>query len=124
MIKTIKIGENSYDMKSSAYTMFKYKNETGRDLLKDINSINTKYSYITKLSEDEQDSAWMEEITGIIENVLRLAYVMIVEQNKEFKSYDEWLKELDGMLENQEWVMEVLELGMSPFRRGIFSSQN
>lgn len=123
MIKTIKIGDKSYDMKSSAFTMFAYKNETGRNLLDDINYINNKYQEIGKLDEKEQESALMLEITGIVEKTLKLAYIMYKEQNKEVVSYDDWLKELDNMLENVDWIMEVLELGMSPFRRGIFNAQ-
>ena len=35
MKKIVKIGNTEYSMKSSAYTQFKYKNDTGRKMLED-----------------------------------------------------------------------------------------
>lgn len=119
MLKTVKIGNKDYVLKSSAYTIFAYKNETGRDLLVDLNSINEKYIKISKLTEEEQNSAWMNEITGIIENTLKIAHIMIRENDKTFKEYNEWLKDIDELLENPNWIMEVLEVGIAPFRGRI-----
>ena len=39
MKKIVTIGGKEYSMKSSAWTQFKYKNDTGRKLLQDIQSI-------------------------------------------------------------------------------------
>ena len=119
MLKTVNIGKKDYVLKSSAYTIFAYKNETGRDLLVDLNSINEKYIKISKLTEEEQNSAWMNEITGIIENTLKIAHIMIRENDKTFKEYKEWLKDIDELLENPNWIMEVLEVGIAPFRGRI-----
>ena len=119
MLKTVNIGNKDYVLKSSAYTIFAYKNETGRDLLVDLNSINEKYIKISKLTEEEQNSAWMNEITGIIENSLKIAHIMIRENDKTFKEYKEWLKDIDELLENPNWIMEVLEVGIAPFRGRI-----
>lgn len=119
MLKTVNIGNKDYVLKSSAYTIFAYKNETGRDLLVDLNSINEKYIKISKLTEEEQNSAWMNEVTGIIENSLKIAHIMIRENDKAFKEYKEWLKDIDELLENPNWIMEVLEVGIAPFRGRI-----
>ena len=43
MRKNIKIGNKEYEMSSSAYTQFKYKNDTGRSLLKDLTEFGKKY---------------------------------------------------------------------------------
>ena len=120
MLKTIKIGEKSYDMKSSAYTPFKYENDYGRDLLKDLNVLNKKNKEISKLkTQEERESAWLEEINSIFKMTLQIAYVMICEQDPKFKSYDEWLKELDYAFSNPKWIEEVMELAMSTFRRQV-----
>ena len=116
MLKTVNIGKKDYVLKSSAYTIFAYKNETGRDLLSDLNSINEKYIKISKLTEEEQNSSWMTEITGIIENTLKIAHIMIRENDKSFKEYNEWLKDIEELLENPNWIMEVLEVGIAPFQ--------
>jgi hypothetical protein len=117
MLKTVKIGERSYDMKSSAFTPFKYENDYGRDLLKDLNELNKKNTEISKLkTEEERNSAWMNEINFIFKMSLQIAYVMICEQDPKFKAYDEWLKELDNAFGDPTWVQEVMELAMSTFR--------
>lgn len=123
MVKTIKIGDKSYDMKSSAFTMFAYKDKLGRNLLTDINSINKKYNEIQKKQQNEQEEAWMDEITPLIENTLKLAHIMICEQNSGFMCYEDWLKELDYLMDNTEWILNVLELGMTPFQGRIQNSQ-
>ena len=123
MIKNVKIGKTDYVLKSSAFTIFAYKDETGRDLLSDINSINKKYIEISKVSEEEQDSLWLEEITPIIEHTLKIAYIMIKEVDKNFKDYKEWLKDLEELLENPNWIMEVLEVAIAPFRGRVQETQ-
>ena len=119
MVRTIKIGNNTYDLKSSAYTMFAYKDITGRDLLKDINELNKKYS---KIQKQKDNMAWLDEIMDVIEKVLKLAHIMIKEQKPEFKEYKDWLKDIEGMLDDTTWIMDVLEVGLSPFRGGILSA--
>ena len=125
MVKTIKIGNTEYDMKSSAYTVFAYKDQMGRDLLADISTINDTYTRIGKLPEAEQTSEWLKEITGVIEIALKLAYIMIKEQNNQFKDYNEWLKEIDAITgTGNSWIQEVMELAIAPFLGRIQSSQN
>lgn len=125
MVKTIKIGSTAYDMKSSAYTVFAYKDQMGRDLLADISKINDTYIEINKLPEEEQTGAWLNEITGVIEIALKLAYIMIKEQDKSFKNYEEWLQEIDAITGTENsWIQEVMELAISPFLGRIQSSQN
>ena len=124
MVKTVKIGNKEYDLKSSAYTMFKYKNDMQRDLLKDISAINDKYTEISNLPKEEQDIKWISEISGILDMALHLAYIMIQEQDSNFKiSYEDWLKELDALCEDTEWIPNVLEVGISPFLGRIQNSQ-
>lgn len=117
MVKTVKIGDKTYDLKSSAYTMFAYKDETGNDLMEDINALNKKVEELGKNSDK-----WLIEIMPIVEKTLKLAYIMIKEQKKDFMEYNKWLKELDGLLDETSWILDVLEVGISPFRRGIQSA--
>lgn len=116
MVKTIKIGDKSYDMKSSAFTIFAYKDKMGSDLLSDIKNIQKDCQRMEKLSNEESEESYIDALLPIIEKTLKLAYIMICEQDKNFKGYDDWLKELDNLMENQDWIMEVLELGTTPFK--------
>lgn len=117
MEKLINIGGKSYSMKSSAYTQFKYKNDTGRRLLSDLQAITKLQS----LSEFEL----INDIDDLIEILLKIAYVMIEESGKnDIKGYEEFLKELDDVFSDFDWVSEVVELATSPLSRGIQGNKN
>lgn len=112
MRKTIKIGNKEYNMKSSAYTQFKYKNDTGRKMLEDLQSL-TKLQNST---EDEMFSA-IEDLSEII---LRMTYVMIEEaDSSQVTSFEDFLKDIDGIYDETEWINEVVMLATTPFSRGI-----
>lgn len=112
MRKTVKIGEKDYFMKSSAYTQFKYRNDTGRRLLEDIQKI----SKINEMSEDDQ----ITKVDDIIELILRIAYIMIEEADeKQVTTFEEFLKGIDGLFEDATWINEVIELAASPISRGL-----
>jgi len=110
MVKTIRIGQKDFVCCSSAYTMFKYKNETGNNLLTEISKLSDKM---------KDDSNNTEAIIEVVDKVLRIAYIMNCEYEKKDIDYEEWLKDIDGMLENTDWLMATLELALSPFRRGL-----
>ena len=112
MKKIVNLGGKEYSMKSSAYTQFKYKNDTGRKLLADIQSI-------TKLGELEGTEV-LGEMDDLIEILLRIAYVMIEEADpSQVESYEKFLKETDGIFENQDWIMDVITLATSPISRKV-----
>lgn len=112
MKKVIKISGKDYTMKSSAYTQFKYRDMTGRRMLKDLQDIS-------KL-QDADEAAMIEGIDDIAEIVLKMAYVMIEEADAtQVKSYEEFLKEIENLYENTDWISEVIELATSPISGGI-----
>lgn len=112
MRKVVKISNKEYSMKSSAYTQFKYKDVTGRKMLDDIQRI----SKVNSLSEEEQ----VTQMEDIIELLLRIAYIMIEEADaSQVTTFDAFLKDIDGLFDNTEWVNEVIELAASPISRGI-----
>lgn len=112
MKKIVNIGGKEYTMKSSAYTQFKYKDDTGRRMLSDLQEI-------TKLQGKKQEEM-IEGMDDLTEIVLRMAYVMIEEADAtQVKSYEEFLKSIDSLYDNVEWISEVIELATSPISRGI-----
>lgn len=119
MQKIIAIDSKEYSIKSSAFTMFSYKNETGRDLLEDLNLINAKFKSISAKAKEEQSNEWMNELTGILKNILKLTYIMIKEANKDFMPYEDWLHDLDDLFSNTTWIKDVIITGMSPFSRRL-----
>lgn len=106
MKKIITIDGKEYEMKSSAYTQFAYKNLTGRSLLKDIQNIS---NIADKVQED------MSVIDEITEPLLDISYVMIQEANQEqVKTKEEFYKSINSIFENQEWIQEVMTLAINP----------
>lgn len=111
MKKIINIDGKEYEMKSSAYTQFAYKNLTGRSLLKDIQNIST---VADKINDD------MSIIDQITEPLLDISYVMIEEANKEqVKSKEAFLLSLDSLYDNLDWMQDVITLAISPYSRQL-----
>lgn len=111
MKKIIRIDGKEYEMKSSAYTQFAYKNLTGRSLLKDIQNISIVADKI------QDDMSVIDEIT---EPLLDISYVMIDEANKEqVKSKEEFYKSIDSIYDNQEWIQDVITLAINPISRQL-----
>ncbi len=112
MKKIITISGKEYTMKSSAYTQFKYKNDTGRRMLQDLQEL-------AKL-QDASEEDMIGGIDDLTEIVLKMAYVMIEEaDSSQVKGYDEFLKSIENLYENTDWISEVIELATSPISRGI-----
>lgn len=112
MKKIITISGKEYTMKSSAYTQFKYKNDTGRRMLQDLQEL-------AKLQDASQDEM-INGLDDLTEIVLKMAYVMIEEaDSSQVKGYDEFLKSIENLYENTDWISEVIELATSPISRGI-----
>lgn len=112
MKKIVTIGAKEYSMKSSAYTQFKYKNDTGRKMLEDLQGL-------TKLQDSSED-VMIGSIEDLTEIVLRMAYIMIEEADStQVTTYDDFLKGIDGLYDSTDWINEVIELATSPFSRGV-----
>lgn len=112
MRKTITISGKEYEMKASAYTQFKYRDMTGRRMLQDLQDI-------AKLQDAEQEEM-IGGIDDLTEIVLKMAYVMIEEaDSSQVKGYDDFLKSIENLYENTDWISEVIELATSPISRGI-----
>lgn len=111
MKKIIKIDGKEYEMKSSAYTQFAYKNLTGRSLLKDIQNI----SNIANKIQDE-----MSLIDEITEPLLDISFVMIQEANQDqVKTKEEFYKSIESMYDDNAWIQEVISLAINPISRQL-----
>ncbi len=112
MRKIIKIGNKEYTMQSSAFTQFKYRNDTGRKLMQDVNRI-------TELRKKDSETI-LEDLDEFLEIILNVAYVMIEEADpNQTKSFEDFLRNTDALFDTQaEWVEDTIELAMSPISRG------
>lgn len=111
MKKIINIDGKDYTMKSSAYTQFAYRNLTGRSLLKDIQNI------LDLTNKLENDFSAVDDLT---EPLLDLSYVMIEEADStQVTTKDEFIKSIDNLYDNYEWVNEVITLAVNPLSRQL-----
>lgn len=108
MKKTIKIGNKEYFMASSAYTQFAYKDETGRSLLSDLQSV------INLKSKKEKDFK-VDDLDLVTELLLKVSYVMIKEAGEsQVEDYISFMKGIEDLYSDQTWYTEVLGLACNP----------
>lgn len=121
-MKKITIGTKEYNMQSSAYTQFKYKDITGRSLIKDLTMLGKKYENIGEVKEEEALEK-LDDLDEFIMTALRIAYIMSMEGKSFNGTFENYLMEIDSYLDNLDWIGEVVELALSPLSRNIQANQ-
>ena len=122
-MKEITIGAKTFNMKSSAYTQFKYKDITGKSLIKDLTDLAKKYEGFGEIKEEEALEKF-DDLDEFIMTALRIAYIMSMEGKSFNGSFEMYLMEIDNYLEKLDWIGEVVELALSPLSRNIQTTQN
>ena len=115
MRKTIKIGNKEYEMSASAYTQFKYRDETGRSLVKDLMQLANNY----KDFDDKDMLENYDDIDELVSKCLKLAYIMSLEAKSFNGSYEDFLKGIDDYLTDANWISEVIGLAITPLSGNI-----
>ena len=100
-------------MKSSAYTLLAYKEQTGRELINDIGLMEEQVG--------ENGEINYKGFSNIIGCALDMAYVMASEYDSSIGSKVDWMKSLESL--EGTWVNEVLALAMSIFQGRISEDQ-
>lgn len=111
MKKIITIDGKEYEMQSSAYTQFAYKDLTGRSLLDDLKKL-------VKLEiNDEMDLSILDELTIPL---LDMSYVMIQEASaNQYKTKEEFIKSINSLYDDIAWISEVIILACTPISRQL-----
>lgn len=122
-MKTIKIGTKEFQMKSSAYTQFKYKDITGKSFIKDLTNLAKKYENMKKETTEEEAIEKFDELDDFITTALRVAYIMSMEAKSFSGSFEEYLMNIDNYLENTDWISEVVDLAISPLSRNLQTTE-
>ena len=113
MEKIIRISTKDYKMKASALTQFKYKDETGRSFLNDLQEL-------TKLQGTDAE---LSKIDDVVDMVLHIAYTMIKQADAtQVVNYESFLDGIDNLFDETKWIQDVLELACSPLSRQIQNS--
>jgi hypothetical protein len=121
-MREITIGTKKFNMKASAYTQFKYKDITGRSLIKDLTELGKKYENFGDVKEEEALERY-DDLDDFIMTALRIAYIMSMEGKSFNGTFENYLMEIDNYLDNTDWIGEVVELALSPLSRNIQTNQ-
>lgn len=129
-MKTITICGKNYEIACNGLTHLKYKQLFNRGILKDIQIINEFYlkqavlaksllennKEITDKDLIKQLSLSMTaDIDDYIDVVTMIAYICCYTANENIGSYEEWLKGIDKINTNDDWIVEVTEFAVSCF---------
>lgn len=119
MLKIIKIDKTDYKMKSSAYTAFAYKDETGRNFLSDIMKLSEYKSL--KDSNTVKSAEMLDDLNLLL---LRIAYIMIKEADEsqviDFKSF---VGSIESLYSDSSWTEEVINLAVMPISGQLQSNK-
>jgi len=121
-MRKIQIGNNEYNFNASAFTILKYKNDYNRELYKDVKKIYDLIKpFLSVENEDEQAMGMLEILDKFMLILLEMAYCMLTNESKDNKSFETWLEELTDLGENTRWMVDILLLAMSPFRKSTYT---
>lgn len=113
MKKIIKIGSKEYTMAASALTQFTYKDETGKSFLQDLKEL----AKIANKNIDLEDLDTLDKINNLI---LPVVYIMIKEADpNQITDYKSFLKGIDNLYDDCEWIGEAILLACSPISRQL-----
>lgn len=123
MEKTINICGKDYKMKSNLHIYEEYKNMFGEELAPAIQQIKNDLASMveTKVVDGKETHEINSDNIGTyvsaITKGIKIAWVMIREEDPSFMSLTEFEKGIDSNLIGR-WLFEVLALAFSPFRDG------
>ena len=127
-MKTIKICDKDYPIDCNAYTYLQFKKIFGVGIFKNIQTIKTFFdiqvSKITELKEKglneieiskELNKELLEYLDDFVEAITRVAYILIYSANTDFKSYEEFMKDIPRLSTDDDWIIEVTEFAVEKF---------
>lgn len=103
-MKKIKISEKEYQIKTTAATLFEYRNIFNRSLVADrILAMNGLYKNfnLNKIKD-------LEKYGEVLEILLRIAYISIIKEERP-GTFEEFTENIDGVKLMDEWVTIVIE---------------
>lgn len=127
-MKTIKICDKEYDIDCNALTFLQFKKVFGVGIFKDIQTLKTFFAKqaekIISLKEKELKEVDIEKelnnellnyVDDFVEAITRIAYILIYTANNEFKSYEDFMKDIPRLSIDDEWIVEVTEFAVEKF---------
>lgn len=110
MRKVITISGKDYEMKANAHILWTYRREFGTELFDDSAYVSKTLQEAILKPQEEQNMFILKHYGELSMKVLQMAYVMIIECDEHFMPFEKWLKEVDDLISNKDWMNEVMAL--------------
>lgn len=127
-MKTITICGKEFEVDCNAFTFVKYKNIFKTGILKDMQVIqNYLIKQVVVANQfEEKDITEMEKISQMSEymvsdtdefivKITQIAWILIYTANNKIESYENWLKSIDNIKIDDNWIVEVAEIAVDCF---------
>ena len=127
-MKKITICDKEYSIDCNAFTRFQYKKVFGTGIFSDIkvlNQFSDRQNEIRKKLEKENateeeiqkaiNEMMLDNLDDFIDVIEKIAYILIYTANPEIESFENWLKGIEKINLNDNWIAEVTELAVNSF---------
>ena len=127
-MKKITICDKEYSIDCNAFTRFKYKKVFGTGIFSDLkvlNQFSDRQNEIRKKLEKENateeeiqkaiNEMMLDNLDDFIDVIEKIAYILIYTANPQIESFENWLKGIEKINLNDNWIAEVTELAVNSF---------
>lgn len=129
-MKTIKICDKEYEIDCNAYTYIQFKKIFKISIFEAVQKVQfflQKQVLIkNEILKDDPDisqetlevvisNQMINDIDDFFESITKLAYILIYTVNEKLLEYEKWLKTIDKMSIDDDWIVEVTELAVEKF---------
>ena len=127
-MKKITICDKEYSIDCNAFTRFQYKKVFGTGIFSDIkvlNQFSDRQNEIRKKLEKENateeeiqkaiNEMMLDNLDDFIDVIEKIAYISIYTANPQIESFENWLKGIEKINLNDNWIAEVTELAVNSF---------
>lgn len=127
-MKKITICDKEYSIDCNAFTRFQYKKVFGTGIFSDIkvlNQFSDRQNEIRKKLEKENateeeiqkaiNEMMLDNLDDFIDVIEKIAYILIYTANPQTESFENWLKGIEKINLNDNWIAEVTELAVNSF---------
>ena len=127
-MKKITICDKEYSIDCNAFTRIQYKKVFGTGIFSDIkvlNQFSDRQNEIRKKLEKENateeeiqkaiNEMMLDNLDDFIDVIEKIAYILIYTANPQIESFENWLKGIEKINLNDNWIAEVTELAVNSF---------
>lgn len=127
-MKTIEICGKKYEIDCNAFTFVEYKKIFKTGILKDMQFIQNyliKQSVLESQLEEKETNEYkkasqlseymISDTDEFISKITQITWILIYTKNEKIESYDKWLKSIERLKIDDDWIVEVTEFAVDCF---------